>query len=69
MKIIEIYFKSIVVMMLGLCVGGNFRHQRHDNDGRGALDYVRYATFHIELNVRGIYIELNVHGDSLLKQS
>ena len=40
--------------MFGHCVGGSCCHQHHDDDGRGALDYVRYATFHIELNVRGM---------------
>ena len=34
--------------MFGHCVGGSCCHQHHDDDGRGALDYVRYATFHIE---------------------
>ena len=40
--------------MFGHCVGGSCCHQQHDVDGRGALDYVRFATFHIELNFRGM---------------
>ena len=40
--------------MFGHCVGGSCCHKDHGDDGRGALYYVRYATFHIELNVRGM---------------
>ena len=43
--------------MFGHCVGGCCCHQHlddDDDDDRGALDYVRYATFHIELIVRGM---------------
>ena len=50
-------------MIIHIYGGDNFRSlcwwqllPQTPDDGRGALDYVRYryATFHIELNVRGM---------------
>ena len=41
-------------VMFGPCVVGSCCHQQHDDDGCGALDYVHYATVHIELNFRGM---------------
>ena len=54
-------------MLVAVC------HKHHGDDGRGSLEYVRYATFHIELNVCGMEIgppeTVDTHSDSDIEAS
>jgi hypothetical protein len=60
--------------MFGHCVASSCCHQHDDDDGRGALDYVCYALFHITSNSPFVewklaHLTVDTHSDSGIEAS